>query len=71
MEWVSRVTTVALEIVLPGLGGYWLDQRFGTGFLVIVGFALGLTVGLWHLLKMTGSIARDNHNGDPPSPPSR
>ena len=53
VQWVSRITTVALEMVLPGLAGHWLDQRLGTGFLVLVGFVLGLTCGLWHLLAMT------------------
>jgi uncharacterized protein YqgC (DUF456 family) len=53
MAWVSRIFTVALEMVLPGLAGFWLDNRFGTSFLGLVGFALGVTVGMWHLIAMT------------------
>ena len=53
MEWVSRIFTVALEMILPGLGGQWLDRKLGTGFLVLVGFVLGLTLGITHLLLMT------------------
>jgi len=53
MEWVSQITTVVAEMVLPGLAGQWLDDRWGTGFLALVGFALGLTVGIWHLIAMT------------------
>jgi hypothetical protein len=53
LEWVGRITTVALEMVLPGLAGSWLDQRWGTGFLALAGFALGITAGIWHLLRMT------------------
>jgi hypothetical protein len=53
MEWVSQVTTVVLEMVLPGLGGQWLDTRWGTNFLALAGFALGLSVGIWHLISMT------------------
>jgi len=50
MEWVSRIMAVALEMVLPGLAGQWLDQRWGTSFLALLGFAFGLTVAIWHLL---------------------
>lgn len=53
MEWVSRITTISLEMVLPGLAGQWLDQKWGTNFLALVGFALGLTIGIWHLLALT------------------
>jgi hypothetical protein len=59
MEWVSKITTVALEMVLPGLAGTWLDRRWGTNYLAIVGFALGLGLGLWHLLVLTGSGKED------------
>ena len=35
---------VSLEMVLPGLAGYWLDQRLGTVVLfMLMGFAVG-----WH-----------------------
>ena len=53
MEWVSKITTVALEMVLPGFFGQWLDGKWGTGFLGPAGFAFGVVVGLWHLLRMT------------------
>ena len=54
--WASRLTTVSLEMVLPGLGGYWLDKRWGVAPLfTIIGFACGLALGMWHLLKMTSA----------------
>ena len=53
MHWISRLTTVTMEIVLPGLLGHWLDRRWGTGFLALVGFGLGLVCGMQHLLSMT------------------
>jgi hypothetical protein len=53
MRWVAILTTIAMEMVLPGLAGQWMDRRFGTRFLVLVGFAIGLTVGLWHLVQLT------------------
>jgi hypothetical protein len=54
VAWTSRITTVSLEMVIPGLIGYWLDGRFGTGFVLsLVGFALGLILGVWHLVQMS------------------
>ena len=53
MEWVSKITTVGLEMVVPGIIGFWLDGQFGTKFLGVVGFALGFPLGMWHLLAMT------------------
>jgi hypothetical protein len=61
MEWASRITTVALEMVLPGLAGLWLDARWDLRFLGPSGFALGMAVGIWHLLRMTA--AADERRG--------
>jgi len=53
MQWATQVTTISLEMALPALGGYWLDQRWGTGpWLVIVGALLGFAVALGHLLQI-------------------
>ena len=52
-NWVSRITTVALEMVLPGLAGLWLDNQLGTRFLSLTGFALGVPLSIWHLITMT------------------
>ena len=55
MEWVSRILAVVAVMVAPGLLGGWLDRRWGTGFLTLLGFALGLTVGTAYLLIITKS----------------
>jgi len=52
MEWVSRVLAISLEMVLPGLFGQWLDGKFGTRFLVLFGFALGISAAIWHLTRL-------------------
>ncbi|MHB1033686.1 MAG: AtpZ/AtpI family protein [Pirellulales bacterium] len=70
MEWVSRITAVALEMVLPGLAGHWLDQRWGTRFLALTGFALGVTAGIWHLLVMTRTVPGIKNGQDVKGPPS-
>jgi hypothetical protein len=33
MQWVARVFAATLMMSVPGLGGQWLDRRWGTGSL--------------------------------------
>ncbi|MEX2140338.1 MAG: AtpZ/AtpI family protein [Pirellulales bacterium] len=56
LEWVSRITAVALTMVLPGLLGYWLDGKFDTRFLAPAGFVFGIVAGMWSLLVLTGAV---------------
>ena len=57
----SRAMTVAVEMVLPGVLGFWIDKRLGTWILfTILGFVFGLTLAIWHLLKMTKAVAANN-----------
>jgi hypothetical protein len=57
-----RAITVALGMVVPGLVGYYLDRSWGTrGLLTILGFALGVTSGIWQLVRMTRPA---NQGGD-------
>lgn len=56
--WAYRILAVAAEMVLPGVLGDWLDKRLGTQFLSLVGFGVGITVGIWHLVLMTRKDAR-------------
>ena len=51
-EWVARIIAVSLLMFLPGVAGQWLDARFQTGFLALVGFAFGFCAGLTVLLAM-------------------
>lgn len=57
MEWVAKITTVALEMVIPLAVGSYLDRRWGTSYLTIAGVVIGMTVGLWHLIQMTSNKA--------------
>jgi len=55
-HWASRIMVVALEMVLPGIAGLWVDRRLGTGFVfLLVGLAVGCIGGFYHLLRMTKS----------------
>ena len=55
LEWVSRITAVALMMVLPGLLGYWLDKKLETQFLMPAGFVFGVVGAIWSLLLLTGA----------------
>ena len=69
MELGSLVTSIAMEMVVPILLGYWLDQRLGIkGVFTSLGAALGLTGGLWHLIKirhiLEGKSGKDRDRDD-------
>ncbi len=54
IAWASRLTALGFEFVLPALGGYYLDRRWGTEpAATLVGTVLGFGVGMFHLLQMT------------------
>jgi F0F1-type ATP synthase assembly protein I len=55
-EWVSRITAIALEVVVCIWLGQWLDRKFGTSYWGPVGLVLGPVVGFWHLLTVTGVV---------------
>lgn len=65
--WAYRISAVALEMVLPGVFGSWLDGQLGTQFLALAGFGFGIIVGIWHLLLMTRKDAQ-RRGGSTPSP---
>ena len=52
VEWVAKITTVALEMVLPAVASGYLDRRLGTRYWVLVGLVVGMVTGLYHLLQM-------------------
>jgi hypothetical protein len=52
-QWVARIFAVSLLMILPGVGGRWLDEKLGTEFLTLLGFGLGLVSGVVSLLVMT------------------
>jgi F0F1-type ATP synthase assembly protein I len=53
MEWVAKITTVGLQMVLPGIGGYYLDKWMGTSYWAVSGFVVGFVVGLWQMIRWT------------------
>jgi ATP synthase protein I len=54
IEWSSRITTVAIEMVIPALVGYWIDRRLGVlPLFLALGAVFGFVAGFWSLLRMT------------------
>ncbi len=69
MQWVSQITTIALEMALPGLGGHWIDQKLGTGIVfTLLGVGLGMTLGGLQLAKIARSGQRPTRPEEPKQP---
>jgi F0F1-type ATP synthase assembly protein I len=59
-EWSARITTISLELILPVLIGYWLDQRLGTRVLfLILGVILGFVTATFSLVRLTKPSGRE------------
>lgn len=56
--WMSRLSTVMLEMVTPVILGRWLDRRFDTTFLAPAGLLLGVPLGIWHIWAMLRADGR-------------
>jgi hypothetical protein len=60
--------TICVEMVLPGILGLWVDEKLGTAAVfTLLGAAAGLTLAIWHLLRMTSSQEKRSD----PDPPAR
>lgn len=60
---ISRAVAVMVLMVLPGVAGHYLDRWFGTQFLVLVGFVLGMCLavfGLLYVAKIADHTAKLN-----------
>ena len=57
-EWVSRITAIAIEIVVLIWLGRWLDGKLGTTYWSPIGLVLGPVLGFWHLMTITAAAAR-------------
>ena len=66
MQWASRITSLALELVVPTLLGYWGDRRWGTApWLVVGGAVIGLLAAGMHFKQLVDEL------GGRPGPPTR
>ena len=64
LNWVSRITSVSLMMVLPIVVGRRLDERQGTSYWSICGLVLGVTIGLGQLLRVAREAGRRSTKHD-------
>ena len=65
LGWASRVMSVSIEMVLPGLLGLWLDYKLQTVVLfTVLGFGFGMALAIWHLLRMTATLQKSPRSSE-------
>lgn len=66
MKAVGKYGALGIELLLSMAvgyyGGHWLDGRFGTRWLALVGFLLGCYAGFRAMFKAAKSMQRDIEN---------
>ena len=63
LDLVSQITAVSLTLVLPALGGYFLDGWLGTGLVfVILGLLLGFGLAGLQMKALVEKLNRSNSN---------
>jgi F0F1-type ATP synthase assembly protein I len=64
-HWASRIMTVSLEMVVPGILGHLVDRWLGSKVIfTLIGFSVGLTAGMVHLLRMTRETPGDQAHSE-------
>jgi len=64
----ATVMTIALEMALPGIAGYWLDRQLRTlPLCLIVGVMLGLAAGIYQLVRLAAAFSSEGrgHHRNP------
>lgn len=69
MDIVSKVAAAVFMMVVPGVIGQKLDQRWDTGYLALLGFLFGNLFGFYYLITISGPFpGRKGKSPDRPSP---
>lgn len=78
LGWSAQVTTIGLEFCVPAVLGYVVDRWLNTApWLTVVGAFLGMAIGMLHVLRLPGELARAGERAKagarrkPGGPPSR
>lgn len=78
MDWGARATAIGLEFCVPAVLGRFADGRLGTApWLTVIGAVLGMAVGMAHVLRLPGELARADERRKaaarpgPGAPPAR
>ena len=70
MQWVNRIMTICLEMVIPAGLGYWLDRKWNSEpWLLVCGAVVGFVLGMWHLLQLAKISEKPHETRDRSSKP--
>jgi multidrug efflux pump subunit AcrB len=63
----TRGITIAMVMTVPGIVGHFVDERFGTLVVfTVLGSVIGLTFGIWQLMKISRPSATAKSGGPEP-----
>ena len=63
--WSSQLTSIALEMVLPGIVGLWIDRQLGSVMVfLILGVVFGMTAGMIHLVQFARRISEKDRQAE-------
>jgi F0F1-type ATP synthase assembly protein I len=63
--WSSQLTSIALEMVLPGIVGLWIDRQLGSVMVfLILGVVFGMTAGMIHLVQFARRISEKERQAE-------
>jgi F0F1-type ATP synthase assembly protein I len=55
----TTISTIALEMVLPGMLGFYIDIKLGTTMVFLVlGLVVGFVAGMIHLMRLAKSLTQ-------------
>lgn len=58
--WGTQVISIAMEMVIPGVVGLWIDRLLGTVMaFLILGVVFGMTTGMIHLVQFAKRISEN------------
>lgn len=59
LGWVNQIIAASLVLVIPVVGGNWLDGKYNTSPLcLILGALFGFAASGWHFYKLIVSISK-------------
>lgn len=64
---VSEIIAICLMMIVPGLIGYVVDQKFGTKIVfTLLGLIFGMTGAVFQLMRLVASTEESNTTTDDP-----
>ena len=62
--WFGRAISMVVIMVLPIIAGKWLDDKFGTKFIALLGIVFGVGTGLAYIILITSSLKNRGEGSD-------